>query len=133
MIYVLCGKELKNGQAIKVYMNIRKKLFSIQDKKTRRLIAYADSLLLTDVEMKIGRAGQLRARKEGQKNIHAFIVGTYIESDNKKMTKSQNWKPVYYNPYNTDTFIDLENGKPVYKAQSSYLVDGKCFVLTEEH
>ncbi|WP_318503052.1 hypothetical protein [Bacillus sp. T3] len=56
MIYVLCGKELKNGQAVRVYRNIRKNVFSIQDKKTRRIIAYADSLLLTDVEMKIGRA-----------------------------------------------------------------------------
>ncbi|MEH7131398.1 hypothetical protein V7103_24820 [Neobacillus drentensis] len=132
MIYVLCGKELKNGQAVRVYRNIRKNLFSIQDKKTRRIIAYADSLLLTDVEMKIGRAGQLRTRKDRQKNIHAFIVGTYIESDNK-IDKYTKWKPVYYNPYKTDTFIDLENDKPVYKALSSYLKDGKCFVLLDEH
>ncbi|WP_417897781.1 hypothetical protein ABN702_16035 [Bacillus haimaensis] len=132
MIYVLCGKELKNGQAIRVYRNIRKKLFSIQDKKTRRLIAYADSLLLTDVEMKIVQSGQIRTRKERQKNIHAFIVGTYIESNKKSASESPNWKRVFYNPYNTDTFIDLESGKPVYSALSSYLVDGKCFVITEE-
>ncbi|WP_318503054.1 hypothetical protein [Bacillus sp. T3] len=75
---------------------------------------------------------QLRTRKERQKNIHAFIVGTYLES-NKEIIKSSNWKPVYYNPYKTDTFINLENGMPVFKALSSYLEDGKCFVLMEEH
>jgi hypothetical protein len=133
MIYVVTGKELKNGQAIRVYRNIRKKLFSIQDRKTRRLIAYADSLFLTDVEMKIGRAGQLRTRKERQKNIHAFIVGNYFECDNKKIDTSNIWKPVYYNPYKTDTFINVETGEPVFKALSSYLEDGKCFVLIEEH
>jgi hypothetical protein len=133
MIYVLSGKKLENGQVVRVYRNIRKNLFSIQDKKTRRLIAYADSLFLTDIEMKIGKAGQLRARKERQKNIHAFIVGTFVESDhNKDLINCSNLKPVYYNPYETDTFINLENGDPVYKALSGYLTDGKCFVSMGE-
>ncbi|RUL46529.1 hypothetical protein [Lysinibacillus antri] len=132
MIYVVNGKKLENGQAVRVYRNIRKNIFSIQDRKTRRIIAYADSLLLTDVEMKVGRAGQLRVRKERQKNIHAFIVGKFLENDNQEVIMKDNWKPVYYNPYKTDTFINLENGEPVYKAPRGYLEDGKCFIAIEE-
>lgn len=132
MIYVLSGKELKNGQAIRIYRNLRKNLFSIQDKKTRRLIAYADSILLTNVEMKIGQAGQLRTRKERQKNVHAYIVGNFVESPEYAIIKRTIWSQIYYNPYKTDTFINLDNGEPVYKALNGFLEDGKCFVLLEE-
>lgn len=131
MIYLLPEKKIKNGQVVRVYRNIRKNLFSIQDEKTRRLIAYAESLLLTNVRMKIGQAGQLRVRKERQKNIHAFIVGTFVEQNEDDAIDHKDLKAVYYNPYKTDTFIILETGEPIHEAPRGYLVDGKCYVLLE--
>lgn len=132
MIYLQPGCELKDGQAVRVYRNLRKKLFSIQDKKTRRVIAYANNLILKDAEMIVYQSGKEKVRKVRQKNVHAFIVGKYVNDFTYQKIKDIQWEPIYYNPYITDTFVYLLNRKPVYQADLCYLDEGKCYICNHK-
>lgn len=121
------NKKLQINKRIRVYRNIRKMLFSVLDNKTRRLIDHRNTIVLSDVEFKVSKAGQARVRKEGQKHVHAYVVGNYI-SDDVDIESIEAYKLVYYNPYSTDTFILVEGNIPIFKAKKCYLINGKCYV-----
>lgn len=61
----------------RIYFNIHKKLFSIQEKTKKgwRVISHKDSLLLKDVEFKVYSRGRERVLREKRKNVHAFVIG----------------------------------------------------------
>ncbi|MGG1398038.1 hypothetical protein ABE288_09525 [Bacillus salipaludis] len=122
---LLSKTELQINQRVKIYRNLRKRLFSVLDKKSRRLIAYMDTLVLTNVEFKVSKAGQDRVRREKLKNVHAYVIGDYIGNDIKSIA---GYKPVYYNPYITDTFVTMEDNIPIFKARKCYFSDGICYV-----
>lgn len=122
---LLNNGELQVDQRVQVYRNIRKKLFSVLDKKTRRLIAHRDTLVLSNVEFKVSKAGQERVRREKQKHVHAYVVGNYVDQPINSIT---HYKLVYYNPYVTDTFVIVDNNTPILKAEKCYLINGKCYV-----
>ena len=119
------NRELQINQRVQVYRNIRKKLFSVLDKKTRLLIAHRGTLVLSNVEFKISKAGQERVRRDKQKNVHAYVVGNYV---GHQISDIENYKLVYYNPYVTDTFVTIDNNHPILKAETCYLINGKCYV-----
>lgn len=121
----LNNSELQINQRVKVYRNIRKNLFSVLDKKTRRLITHRDVLVLTDVEFKISKAGQARVRREKQKNVHAYVIGNYVGNE---IGNIDNHELVYYNPYITDTFVTVGNNTAILKAEKCYFFNGKCYV-----
>ncbi|MDQ0201062.1 hypothetical protein [Neobacillus ginsengisoli] len=121
---ILNGQILIN-QRVKVYRNLRKKLFSVLDNKTRRLISYQDVLFLSDVEFKVQKAGQKRVRRDKQKNVHAYVIGNYMGNMAENIEINN---LVYYNPYVTDTFVIANNNKPIFKAEKCYLINGMCFV-----
>ncbi|WP_051317060.1 hypothetical protein [Ectobacillus panaciterrae] len=122
---LLNNRELQINQRVQVYRNIRKKLFSVLDKKTRRLIAHRETLVLSNVEFKISKAGQERVRRDKQKNVHAYVVGNYV---GHQVVNIENYKLVYYNPYVTDTFVTVDNNNPILKAEKCYLINGNCYV-----
>jgi hypothetical protein len=121
----LFNLEININQRVKVYRNLRKKLFSVLDKKTRRLITYKESLALVNVEFKVSKAGQKKVRKNMQKNVHAYVIGDYIGQINNYPT---NYELVYYNPYTTDTFITLNDRKPIFNVNKCFLINGMCYI-----
>jgi hypothetical protein len=65
----------------------------------------------------VQQGGKERVRREGRKNVHAFVVGTVDEE--QPMVGSHNGAvKVTYNPYRDDTFVDVhcENHTPVTNA-----------------
>jgi hypothetical protein len=122
---LLINSDIKINQRVKVYRNLRKKVFSVLDKKSCRVISYQDALILSDVEFKIQKAGQERVRREKQKNVHAYVIGNYIGNKVDSIEKN---KLIYYNPYITDTFIIAANDEPIYKAEKCYLINGLCYI-----
>ncbi len=113
------------NQRVQVYRNLQKRMFSVLDKKSRRVISYQESLILSDVEFKIHKSGQEKVRRERQKNVHAYVVGNYIGN---KIDIIQHNKLIYYNPYVTDSFIIVDNNEPIYRADICYLINGMCYV-----
>ena len=113
---------IKVGQKVKVYFNLHKKLWSVQDAKSRLVIAHLDEVSLRDVEFKVSEAGRQRVLKEQRKNVHAFAVGTLDETSQEGLKHR-----VSYNPYRFGHFYMAEkDGQPtlplaVHKADSAFL------------
>lgn len=63
---------------VSVYFNLHRKCFSIRAEEgpeKGRVVAHADRVILRDVKMVVGQAGNRKVRETGQKNVHAFMRG----------------------------------------------------------
>lgn len=62
----------------RVYRNLNNGLISIKDKKTNRVIGYAEEVWINNPKFIVSEAGRQRVLKEKRKNVHAFIEGEII-------------------------------------------------------
>lgn len=98
------------GKQVLVHLNLTKTkregvpVYSILDAKTRLVIAHARNVILGDAQCRISKAGQQRARNEGQRNVHAFVAGTLLNPELVNPTVLP-VEPLYYNPFKVDTFV----------------------------
>ncbi len=94
-------------QRVRVYYNIRRRCLSIMDKKTRRVIGYANYVHLRDAKFIVSAAGLKRIRRERRKSVIAFVEGDYMTGH---MAWDSTWKRVYFNPYKVDQFVVIGEG-----------------------
>ena len=98
---------------VRVYYNLHKKCFSIQDYKTGLVTKHTTQLNLSNAMFVVRKSGNERVRSEGKKNVHAFVNG--IVNDKPSDTNSfHNSYRVRYNPYEMDYFHyeRIVNNKP---------------------
>ena len=88
---------------VKVYKNLTKNTWSIQDYKTRKVIGYSDNIRLEDAKFVVCKSGRQRVLREGKKYVHAFVVGELV--DNWKLTEG--FEEVRYNPHIFDAFFTV--------------------------
>lgn len=100
-----------NETRVRVYWNLHKKKYSIQDAKTGRVVDHRSAITLSDCKFSVRKSGQERARREGRKNVHAFITGYYAWQNPSAMW-ADGAREVTYNPYKNDTFI--REGEPIH-------------------
>ena len=93
---------MSNTDRKRVYYNIREKCFSVQDYKTGLVIEHTDKLFMTNAMFVVRKSGNERVKKEGKKNVHAFVNG--IRHDKPIDTNHCNNYEVKYNPYTMDFF-----------------------------
>ena len=101
--------KLNHGERIEVYRNLHNDTFSIRrNGKVVKHLANWQSIFLKDVKFAVQPAGREKVRREGKKNVHAFIRGTYLAPSTFPHTTSEfkakctEW--VTYNPYQNDHF-----------------------------
>jgi hypothetical protein len=101
--------KLNHGDRIEVYRNLHNDTFSIRrNGKVVKHLANWQSIFLKDVKFAVQPAGREKVRREGKKNVHAFIRGTYLAPSTFPHTTSEfkakctDW--VTYNPYQNDHF-----------------------------
>ncbi len=101
--------KLNHGDRIEVYRNLHNDTFSIRrNGKVVKHLANWQSIFLKDVKFAVQPAGREKVRREGKKNVHAFIRGTYLAPSTFPHTTSEfkakctEW--VTYNPYQNDYF-----------------------------
>ena len=102
---------------VRVYWNLHKKCWSVQDGKSGLVIDHRQNLLLERAKFVVRKGGQKRVREEGKKNVHAFVRGRlapYIEGPRQSY-------PVTYNPYKFDSFVQPETEKPVRWSPEVYM------------
>jgi len=109
---------------VRVYFNLHKRVWSVQDARTRRVIAHVDSLALWGVTFKVSQAGRARAVQEGRKNVHAFACGYW---DRKAPVEArQDGTAVTYNPFRAGTFVTADEARqPVHGASLALLTGRK--------
>jgi len=106
---------------VDVYFNLHKKVWSIRDKKSGLVIAHRRELTLKDATMRVQPAGRDRVRREGTKNVHAFISGEWVDTpygtDQPLVDHSSLEEEITYNPYMYDSFVAKRTEKPVFGAE----------------
>lgn len=129
MVTLYAGVTLKTGfwpgtrtMKVRVYFNLHKRTFSIQDYKSRIVLAHRDFIYLTDVEFKVYESGRQRVLRENKKNVHAFVIGELSPWDGLKTTLPEysRMTRIWYNPYKHEQFVDVAS-KPVHKAKAAIL------------
>ena len=110
------------GTVVDLYCNLRTKggsLRAVRGPLAGRVIATPHHVVLKDVTFRINRGGQARARREGQRVVHAFARGTVVAAD-----RAIGAVRVTYNPYRHETFVRADTQEPVHQAERLTL-DGK--------
>ena len=101
--------KLNQGDRVEVYRNLHNGTFSIR--RNGKVVKHLENwmtLRLVDVKFAVQPAGREKVRREGKKNVHAFIRGTYLAPSTFPHTTSEfkakctEW--VTYNPYQNDHF-----------------------------
>ena len=107
---------------VKVYFNLHKKVFSVVDNKTKKVVRYSNGLSLNDATFKVSKAGRERVLKERRKNVHAYVIG----EDDLNYCIPSDATEVTYNPYLYNSFVEKDTKKPISKAYKVFLrVDNK--------
>lgn len=102
-------------------------MFSIRDKKNKRVSAYGNCFLINNVTHKISEASRQRVIREKRKNVHSVLIGFY--QGEYKMDTS-NLQECYYNPYTTDSFINKSTSERLNFIGTVYFDDcGKCWIV----
>ena len=117
----------KNQAKCYIYWNLHKRCFSA--KRNGKVFAHFRNARVLNPEFRVSAAGRERVRREGTKNVHAYIVcESYhymIYPDNvmgsgeflKFMPEvASKLKRASYNPYRDETFVD-NTGKALYNAR----------------
>ena len=93
---------MSNTDRIRDYYNLHRKCFSVQDYQSGLVIEHTDKLFMTNAMFVVRKSGNERVKKEGKKNVHAFVNG--IRHDKPIDTNHCNNYEVKYNPYTMDFF-----------------------------
>ena len=110
-------------QKVRVYWNLHKKCWSIQDCKSGLVIDHRKGVVL-EGNFVVRKGGQKRVRQEGKKNVHAFVRGNYecVQNMLEELGKDYNKKELTYNPYKYDSFVDGSTYQPVKKSKWARLI-----------
>lgn len=102
---------------VRVYYNLHKGCLSVQGrtKKGWRVWKHTTEIMLKDVTFSVSQAGRERVIREGRKNVHAFVVGTLVDTCSTSVR-------VTYNPYLYDSFVEESSKRPVYAAKAAHIV-----------
>lgn len=105
---------IATGTKVRVYWNLHKDCYSIQTKtdKDWKVTLHADQVRLQDVQFIVQPGNRDRVRAEQRKNVHAFMVGTWVPD------QLGFGIPVRYNPYLHDTFV--ADGEAIHAAEYVY-------------
>lgn len=106
------------GTDVEVYWNLHRNVWSIRDRRTRRVVAHSASVELADVSFAVSAAGNARVREEGRKNVHAFGRGRLVSL--RPTSPPAVRTTVTYNPYEHTTFVTKPYGQPVFSAERAW-------------
>lgn len=120
------GRSLNYGDNVEIYRNLKNHKFSVRVKGL--VVGYVDEINLVNVKTKVNRAGYLRALRESQKNVHAFICGEVVEKID--LNNDDELNQLYYNPFEVDRWV-LRNQRNVSIQSTNYAIlkDQQVFVI----
>ena len=100
--------KLEHGDRVEVYRNLHNNTFSIR--RNGKVVKHLENwmtLCLQDVKFAVQPAGREKVRREGKKNVHAYVRGTVVKAEEHNFSetfkeKCTEW--VTYNPYQNNHF-----------------------------
>ena len=88
---------------VRVYRNLHKKCVSVKQGGIVR--CHATNVVLNECRFIVSEAGQARVRREGKKNVHAFIEGYVVDTKRCLELLDFGWNTVSYDPYDVDHWV----------------------------
>jgi hypothetical protein len=64
---------------VRVYKNLRRRVWSIQDQRTGLVLDHLPALVLLDVALVVSEATRLRVVRQHRRTVHAYAVGRISE------------------------------------------------------
>lgn len=105
---------------VEVYFNLHKKLFSVRDCKTGRVIKHTNDVTILDPKFVVRKAGRERVLRERKKNVHAFVRGELMGYENMAYAPEL-YSSVTYNPYKYSSFVNKHTEETVDNAHVAVL------------
>ena len=123
--------DLSGSDKVEVYRNLRRRCWSVRSNKTGKVIDHVTLVALEDCELVVRKAGREKVRREGVKNVHAFIKGYMITPDTYNV--NQLGSMITYNPYEDESFRTIKNNEPIKKAKQVFLTsNGRAYAKGAE-
>ena len=154
----LKNETLEHGDRVEVYRNLHNNTFSVRLLRPRlgrgdysrwrlkgKVIKHLENwmtLNLQNVKFAVQPAGRDKVRREGRKNVHAFVRGTVVKVHQKgwkgeypsyqfeETYKEKCTQEAYYNPYKFNSFVTQAwspNPCAIHNASLVYLKQGKVY------
>ena len=92
---------MSNTDRIRAYYNLHRKCFSVQDYQSGLVIEHTDKLFVTNAMFVVRESGNKKVKREGKKNVHAFVNGI---RQPKWIKPTMHYQEVSYNPYTMEYF-----------------------------
>jgi len=123
---------MSNTDRVRVYYNIREKCFSVQDYKTGLVIEHTNKLCFTNALFVVRKSGNEKVKREGRKNVHAFVNGI---RQPKFPLSYQGYLWVKYNPHTMDFFHyrRIVNGEPKYLEVDRHWIGNVYLSMVDGH
>lgn len=101
-----------------VYFNLHRKCFSVkalEGSQKGLVIAHKDVVVLYKPTFKVSEAGRQRVLREKRKNVHAGVVGQWIDANDAGVAQEIAAKGFRctYNPYKYSTFVQASNEEQI--------------------
>ena len=103
---------------VEVYFNLHKRVFSVRSCKTGRVIHHAKDVHIVNPKFVVREGGRQRVLRERKKNVHAFVRGNLTVFKDRPSRLADT---IGYNPYKYDSFVNVTDEEPVYKAFRAWL------------
>lgn len=116
----------QQGAVVEVYYDLHRKCYSIRDVKSNLVVAKADYVNLHLAMFNVREAGRQRVLREKVKNVHATIVGLYVDA---QATDTSAMHPAYYNPYKVATFVDADTQRPLYGTEHVHCANKQAWYI----
>lgn len=104
---------------VEVYRNLHRKCWSVRGRRSGRVQAHENAVVLLDAEFRVSEAGRQRVLRERKKNVHATVRGELLADGHHRYQAAAETgmlRRARYNPYEGGTFTDAETGEPVTRA-----------------
>lgn len=124
---------------VEAYYNLHKRCLSYRPSGGR--VKHAKAMIINDVTFAVQPAGRERVRREGKKNVHAFVRGEpawvagaddSLDDYTQENLDRQGYRKVTYNPYKFDSFVFADNHKPVNNASQVVIIDRDIWMSGQE-
>lgn len=128
----------------RIYWNLHKRCYSIQIRDTHtkrwRVWLYADEVVADNVTFDVRALGRARVRREGRKNVHAYLIAESVSFPNGAVLRSTGAellgteperiypdREITYNPYRHESFVTVgdERERPVEWAYAAHLTTNR--------
>lgn len=125
------GRTMRFGEQVEVYRNLNiNDGYSIRSAITKKVLAHCSRVTLSNCVFVISESGRQLTIRKHQKQVHAVVRGTILGVNGEKPSELD--MAVTYNPYQQDSFFQLDTLNPVLTASIVHCEGKNCYVSSSE-